>query len=769
MSKNVFEEKMEKMAVPLFLSLILLTSTVGVSLDESAYKVHLKSREFYPYEKISEETLRYFTNNKGDNKGVHLMIQLYEVPDAIERERLEKMGLILLNYIPQNTWFATIKSQEVLKIEEIRWIGKIEVYDKIDPNLRYSKNSELFEIGVLFFRDVLDERIQEIIEKYGDTEFGYENFRILEVEGERIAELAMEDEIQWITGIYSYEGLNDGARRISGAELIQNPPYNLKGSGVWVGIWDEGWVDINHQDFSGRLIIGDLSSEEFLPDVHATHVAGTIAGSGALSGGAFRGIAPNAQLISFNRYNFIEELKRAKEEYGVRVANNSWGISVRDSEGVLGDYTSDCSLIDEVVRKYKVTVVWAAGNAQNFGGYNTIVPFATAKNVLSVGAVYTDEENRVCEFSSFGPTDDGRIKPEIVAPGGERGGDGGIWSTLPQNQYGGLFGTSQASPVISGSAALIYEAYRKAHGTDPLPSTIKAILLHTARDLGAPGPDYSYGFGLVSLESAARLVEESAKSNLLIEDGLSNGEQKVYNLLVLKGEKELKATLVWDDEPATVNTTYTLVNNLDLALQDPLGNLHYPWVLDPLLPSNPARKGIDDVNNVEQVLVENPTPGEWKIIVFGKNLPNTSQKFSLALSFGALESVVEDGENYLPEELEEENPEEGEDTSEEIEPEDTQEPSEVVLTHRQNTKPLAEKKISDAERVRFEAWELLQKAKALGYPVSQYESYLRRADKLLEGAKEALMDGDFTSSNNLANGALGMYREVIELLQRMLG
>src|SRR5439155_678547 len=163
-----------------------------------------------------------------------------------------------------------------------------------------------------------------------------------------------------------------------------------------------------------------------------------------------------------------------------------------------------------------ISVVFAAGNLRSMqpiddcsaGPYGTIGPPATAKNVITVGAINSDDQSMTI-FSSWGPVRDGRLKPELVAPGAEVGNDGGVTSTMPGNSYGVLVGTSMATPVVSGAVALLVEDYRAHYnGQDPAPSTLKGLLVHTASDLDDDtswfnkGPDFASGYGLVQIQDA---------------------------------------------------------------------------------------------------------------------------------------------------------------------------------------------------------------------------------------------------------------------------
>jgi subtilisin family serine protease len=202
-------------------------------------------------------------------------------------------------------------------------------------------------------------------------------------------------------------------------------------------------------------------------------------------------------------------------------------------------------------------------------------------------------------FSSWGPTDDGRLRPDVSAPGCQSGGDGGVTSCTSSSDtsYGVACGTSMASPTVTGITALLLEDHRaQLGGPDPRNSTLKILLAHNAVDRGNAGPDYQFGYGSVRIQDTIDFLRQG---NLLEETIPHPAASQVYDLIVGAGETELKLTLAWDDVPGTPNVLRALVYDLDLVVHDPLGVRHYPWTLDPANPSAAAvRTQADHRNNV---------------------------------------------------------------------------------------------------------------------------------------------------------------------------
>lgn len=608
-----------------------------------------------------------------DAETVHVLVQLDRAPEAATRARLEQAGIRLLGYVPEQAYFAAVSPGADLAAAAaggVRWLGAVYPEDKLSDTLRAGTPGRWavepdgrVRLRVWPFEDVPLPQLRAALQAAGG-EWVRESPDTGEVEIRvapgAVAALAELDPVRWVEEIPPPVALfNDGLRTNLQVPEVEAPPYELTGAGVVVGIWDGGWVDIDHPDLAGRVVRGEASVSQ-PRNRHATHVAGTLAGSGAASESAgglprqWRGVAPGATLVSYdvNTGPVIEEHRFARENHHAVISQNSWGITVSEFFGnchLLGDYAGDAPNYDRLVTGLygaPYHVVFAVGNSRGHGvfndcpspdGYRTIGVPATAKNVLSVGAIHSDD-NSMTTFSAWGPTDDGRVKPELVAPGDEVGGDGGIKSTVPDGPYDVLVGTSMAAPAVSGALALLIEDYRhRFNGQTPLPALVKGLLVHTAEDLNdatdwyQPGPDYASGYGRVRVRAA---VDQLRRGGWLL-GRVGPGDNAVYSLTVPPGTARVKLTLVWDDAPALQNAAVTLVNDLDLVVTDPTGRRHYPWTLDPNNPAAPAlRDRPDHVNNIEQVVVDMaPEPGQWTVMVAGNQLPlGTSQMFALVFS-----------------------------------------------------------------------------------------------------------------------------------------
>lgn len=438
-------------------------------------------------------------------------------------------------------------------------------------------------------------------------------------------------------------------------------PVGFRGADVRIGI-SGGGVQATHPAFAtagGHRVI--VSRETATDLEHGTQVASIVAGAGHL------GVAPRALLGDFDRMtgvrHFAAALAPADPRLVMDVVNHSYSYPP-----VGGRYTRTDLLIDRVVAG-KVTFedrklparahVFAAGNTRAGPGGVKVV----AKNPIVVGSVdfvgtdglrCTGRNCRITDRSGYGPTVDGRIKPDVVAIGCHSSPFGGLptaWSFryADEPKYGrGDCGTSFAAPVVTGTIALMIEADRVEPPTISNPSTFKAILVQTANDVvtdtqprATAGPDYVSGFGLIDV---IRATSMAGKSELWHEgEILASGTVDEFCLLSTVPGKELRATLAWDDAPTggcadrgdaqcTDVETASMVSDLDLTVVGPDGERALPWVLDPGKPAEPARRGVDRRNNVEVVdAVATDGSGGWRIRVSGYRLAE-AQRYSLVAS-----------------------------------------------------------------------------------------------------------------------------------------
>ncbi len=428
---------------------------------------------------------------------------------------------------------------------------------------------------------------------------------------------------------------------------------NLNGESMTLGIWDGGAVRTSHQEFGDRVTLAD-GIEFFFSNSgteHATHVAGTMIASGVSA--PAKGMA-SAALLRSSDWNSDESEMTAFAAAGYLVSNHSYGFSTNAQDGWLnwrfGYYDETAEAWDEIAYTAPYyTIVKAAGNDGNDGknssrnGYDLLEGAGTAKNVLVVGAVddvlnYSGNSSvNLAFFSSTGPTDDGRIKPDIVGNGVD------VHSTFSAGNldYESLSGTSMASPNVAGSLILLQQHYNNLNSTFMRSATLRGLVIHSAKEAGStPGPDYKYGWGLLDAKAAADVISKNEESSLIEEHTLINGEtfQKV---VLADGLSPLVLTICWTDPKGTPlsegissqnSTSKLLVNDLDSRLTSS-SSIYSPWTLDPSDLSASASSGDNSIDNVEKIEISSPAYGEYTITINHKgSLTNGLQNFSLIIS-----------------------------------------------------------------------------------------------------------------------------------------
>ncbi|HLS28667.1 MAG TPA: S8 family serine peptidase, partial [Opitutales bacterium] len=481
--------------------------------------------------------------------------------------------------------------------------------------------------------------------------------------------------------------------------------FGVDGNGFTIGIWDAGSVRATHEAFGNRVLVKDDVSLHN----HATHVAGTIGAGG--NNIRAHGMSPAVRIDSYDWNNDRSELAArgasypgepetiylSNHSYGYisgwdrSSANSNWiwhgaGSTASAVEINFGRYNNYAHEIDALLFDIPYLLpFWAAGNdrdqnpepassvridGQIFSynsaqhppgdgvyknGYDTISFEAVAKNVMTVGAVsdavtagHRDLSKATSStFSAWGPTDDGRIKPDIVANGV------GLYSTQSQSDtsYGNSTGTSMATANATGSAQLLVSYFDELFpGHAMRASTLKALIIHTADDLGPPGPDYTYGWGLLNTEKAVRQIEAYSANpggyGIVEAELFQTPNENVHTYPFLwDGISPIRATLAWTDPPANATSTHDnrssrLVNDLDLHIVGPNDQIHEPYVMPYVGDwsenslSTPATTGVNSTDNVEQVFISSPTtPGTYIAVVStSKPLTNGSQIYSLILS-----------------------------------------------------------------------------------------------------------------------------------------
>tara|TARA_B100000686_G_scaffold281016_1_gene302491 strand:+ start:2151 stop:6644 length:4494 start_codon:yes stop_codon:yes gene_type:complete len=471
-----------------------------------------------------------------------------------------------------------------------------------------------------------------------------------------VYELAMKPEVAFLSPIPLLITSNNLARSHSGVGSVEDYFFTgLNGSDQIVAVADSG-IDHDHGDFGGRIVqridVANDGSTSDPSDGHGTHVACTVLGSGFRTS-TYAGVAPEAELYmqamedqdtgALSSPGIYSLLNSAYSSGGARIHTNSWG-----GWNSGGDYTTQSEDADDRTSTWDqywtydgMTVLFAAGNERDDG----ISPPGTAKNVITVGAhvnrYSATAEDEMYYWSSRGPTDDGRIKPDIVAAGDYvRSCKAQEASDAPDNLndqwYVEYSGTSMATPVAAGASALVREYLMEiAQRPDPQGALVKAMLILGAEDMGTRDiPNNDEGWGRLNLVNTLLPDSEFGDVGIFVDDRtrLSSGQEASYNFDVTRSGEPLKIVLAWSDYPGSTFSGTQLRNDLDLEVTSPTGAVTY---LGNDFTNGKSTTGgsKDSKNNVEVVLIDSAQTGIWNVKVkdSAHGGSRTYQPFSIAV------------------------------------------------------------------------------------------------------------------------------------------
>ncbi|MBW6519255.1 MAG: S8 family serine peptidase [ANME-2 cluster archaeon] len=602
-------------------------------------------------------------SNDTDRAADYYIVQFRGYVTEDMKQAVRNTGAELFDYVPNNAFIVLMNStaeMQVGSLDVVQWVGLYRPEYRISPALLASAARQK-EVGasemtsenvtLLLFESKDNERVSRTINKLGGEIVESSGTRLLvRIESSGIPALSSIHGVNWMENYIQPEISNDIAATIIHSSEMQNT-HGLTGSGQIVavadsgldtGIDDHGIIGDIHLDFDGRVaFINYIGSSPDDNNGHGTHTTGSVAGNGSRSGGTYRGMAPGANIVfqglgddAGSTYiyfpfpgGFSEVLQDAYDS-GARMHSDSWG----SADG--GEYTSLSQETDQFVWNNKESALFiAAGN--NGPGANTINSPGSAKNVITVGASenyrpskgsLSDNIDQVASFSSRGPTDDGRIKPDVVAPGtyiistrSSMPGASYPWGIV-DSYYAYNTGTSMATPTAAGAGALVRQYYVDNESIVPSAALIKATLINGAIDLGLSSD--LQGWGRIDITNS--LFPEYPGSIRYHDEksggGLSTSGSWNVRYYVANNSIPLRATLVWTDHEGNPGAGIKLVNDLDLVISGPSGS--YPG------------NGGDNINNVEQVELPEPSIGMYTFYVNGTNVPQGPQPFALVISGG---------------------------------------------------------------------------------------------------------------------------------------
>ncbi|MFK7772245.1 MAG: S8 family serine peptidase [Saprospiraceae bacterium] len=629
------------------------------------YKILLSSGEITPTENVQDfvekSTIAAIENYDGY---YYQIIQFFEVPTNAQHQQIAQSGIQLLEYLPHRAYIAAIPvamNPEKLVTLNVRSVLDISLDFKIANNLKQASfpewaiQKQRVEVMIKYYKnirqsDLLPHLMEDgiLVERFN----GYNNFLKASVEKDKIAEIAALPYVSYLElGPEPAVADDDLGRALHRSNMVDSKysgGRSYTGEGVGVLVRDDGGLG-PHIDYHGRL------TQEFITGgpggTHGDGVAGILAGAGNFNP-MNRGMAAGADIHALDYVaDHLDSTMHLFFNEGVLVTNSSY------SNGCNGGYTTITETVDQQIFNNPTLLhVFSAGNSNNNDcGYgagdqwgNITGGHKIGKNVIATANLNADAT--LVASSSRGPASDGRIKPDIAANGRNQ------VSTDPNNEYSPFGGTSAAAPGIAGITAQLHNAHQELNGGATAESALlKAVMMNSANDLGNIGPDFKYGWGHVNALRAVQTLEDGRYFSATVDPGSTN----THDLVIPSNVLQAKVMIYWKDHEGSTSAAIALVNNLDARVLDPTGNINQPWILDPTPnPTNldmPATTGIDNLNNVEQIAMNNPVAGTYTIEVTGTELPFGTHEYYVIYEF-----LTEDikltypvgGEGFVPGEME---------------------------------------------------------------------------------------------------------------------
>ena len=586
----------------------------------------------------------------------------------ISYETLKQKGIVLADYLGANAYYASIipgsrpsdfAGTGLRAVVPIR--GEWKVVNGLLSNTAptWAVDGENFKVTISWFKDVTTEMVKADLKRRGlsfdalSSVLGTADIVATREQVLALAEVNYVAAIRWIEPPMELD--NFRGARLGGAKNLRMSPElggrGLTGKGVRIGIWDGNVAD--HVDYGNRVHRKEFEVSVSSSGGHGMHTTGSILGAGLLDERA-RGMAPEAEIWTWNfnthsnKKSVPQEMLESYEQYNISLTSNSYGLrmsSLCDYKELMNYTVLGNSNVD-ILSYYIPTLThsYSAGNSQ--GACSNPFSHATnyAKNIISVAALTVTGE--MTDFSSFGPLLDGRLFP-IISTRGEN-----VYSTMPEQTYNYMSGTSMACPTATGHLALLTQRWGQLHGgAIPYNYYLKALIANTADDKGNIGPDYKFGFGNLNAIAAVTAMEHNWHSFATLKKG---GAAQTSTINVPAGVKELRVMICWNDPVARkeyATGDCPLVNDLDLTVEAN-GKTYFPYTLDYKNPKNPAvATKKNEVDNIEQVVVTDPAAGVYTVKVEGKINQEDEQDYVVVWYFDYKRPAITspmNGDVYTP-------------------------------------------------------------------------------------------------------------------------
>lgn len=565
-------------------------------------------------------------------KPVQLIIQFASLPSFLEQKEMAASNLQLLDFIGNNAYVANLNPGKVLPALHVRSCVPVQPSWKISDELVRDTAAQQ-HIAIVFSCApgttiaAATERLKVLGGRLLNSPLSEHACFEASIPGNQLKTLAAWNAVKAVGPIAHDEPLNFQSQQATKVNIAHAPflagGYGLLGDSITVGIGDNT-NGLYHIDTRDRITNFNYAGY----NNHGQHVNGTVGGAGIMDP-LGEGFAPHAKLID-HLYSFVwQRTGPMAAAYNMSVTNNSYANRT-GSCSYAGSYDIYAQQLDSIALAYpNVLQVFASGNDGGATctpfpqGFATVVGgYQAAKNVIVVGNA--QKNYMISGGSSKGPVKDGRIRPDITAVGTA------VYSTKGNDTYLSANGTSMASPQVAGAAALLQQHYKRTHsGVYPTSLLTKALLMNAAQDLGAPGPDYRYGYGMMDLRRSLNMMDNSWYTTGAISNG---GSQTPVTISIPANTAQLKVMLIWHDVPASTLASTQLVNDIDLTVTDPSSVSHLPAILNPAPAhvADTAVNGADHLNNVEQVVIDNPASGSYTVGVAGYAVPRGPQAYTVA-------------------------------------------------------------------------------------------------------------------------------------------
>jgi uncharacterized membrane protein/subtilisin family serine protease len=598
------------------------------------------------------------------------------------RDAVTDTGAELLAYLPDFAYFARIPEVAIRAINDLdhlRYLGPAHPAYRVDPSL-WVPSLDPTDLVITTWGVGASERVAASVSREGWAIIAVDDDRVITRAPPAMAlQLSLDPTmaVSWIEPYFFPELMLNNDARTSLARQNGDGAYQAinqtawaydrnsdsfggwTGEGVTVSVGDTG-LDTDHPAFTGRISRYYDYPNDGQADYHGhgTHVAGIVLGDGSWRSsdtgldGKYIGIAPEASLVVqevMSGYGTVARWNRDATRAGATISSNSWGA------GAFGNYYDICRAYDDHTRDsdsltqgdQPILFTFSAGNDGSYGA-NSVTPPATAKNIITVGATGNDRwglsHNSVAGFSSRGPTDDGRLKPDVVIPGhmvasarSTDGNAGSGWARPSDGQTSYVYasGTSMSAPGVAGAAAVLTQYLVEEKGMeDPSPAMLKASLINGARPLtGYEYPGMVQGWGTVDM--AKTLFEPGTyriyREDQAVEMDSATGADLETLWFKVEPDQPLKISLVWTDPGGTSSASKTLINDLDLEVISPTGDRYGGNNFEN--GHSISDEGFQDrVNNVEGILIDAPASGFWTINIKAFNIPQGPQDYALVVS-----------------------------------------------------------------------------------------------------------------------------------------